>query len=204
MRSSKNQLAFVFVGLVVALIPAFGRAAEPPAVLKIEDRPPALRTDVQGGSLDLMASDKIVVVVAYGVGCPVMRQNIPAFVALEREMKTKARFIYIDGNPQDTDEKIAEEAKTYGLEGRIGLDREQKWLRAFGLGTVGEATIVEKQKDGNFKVMFRGGISDRVNFDRALPKPRKEYLKIALKEVADGKPVSRSTAPTFGCSITFK
>lgn len=204
MKSSRNQISIFFVVFLILLSPAFGRADDKPMVLKIEDRPPTLSTDVANGTLDLVEPDKIVVVVAYGVGCPVMRQNIPAFLALEREMGKRVRFLYIDGNPQDTDEKIRDEAKTYGLEGRIGLDHEQKWLRAFGLGTVGEATVIEKQKDGNFKVMYRGGLSDRVNFDRALPKARKEYLRQALKEIVAGKTVSRATAPTFGCSITFK
>lgn len=201
---SAQVLKAILILLLGAHVPLMSRATETPSILKLGDGPSALRTDVADRSLGLAESDKVVVVVAYGVGCPVMRQNIPAFLALEREMGPRVRFIYVDGNPQDTEKKIREEAKAYGLEGRIGLDHDQKWLRAFGLGTVGEAVVIDKQKDGNFKVMFRGGISDRVNFDRALPKPRKEYLKIALKEVADGKPVSRSTAPTFGCSITFK
>lgn len=190
--------------ILMVLTPALGRGADASSVRSLESKPTALKTESGAGEIELAESDKIAVVVAYGVGCPVMRQNIPGFLALEREMGKKVRFIYVDGNPQDTDEKIREEAKTYGLEGRIGLDHEQKWLRAFGLGTVGEATVVEKQKDGSFKVMYRGGLSDRVNFDRALPKARKEFLRQALQDVVAGKPVARATAPTFGCSITFK
>lgn len=118
-------------------------AKEAAPILRFESLPPALRLESGQGKLALDKTDQVVVVVAYGVGCPVMRQNIPGFLDLERGFEKTARFVYIDGNPQDTDEKIRDEAKMYGLEGRIGLDRDQKWLQTFGLGTVGEATVVQ-------------------------------------------------------------
>ncbi len=193
--------------IVIILVSTVDHARATEAVSKLakDSFPAAIKTETGKLTYQLndIAAKKAVVVVAHGIGCPVMRQNYVGFIALEREFSQDAEFIYVNGNPQDTAEAIATEAKSYGVENRVGLDPEQKWLRAFGLKTVGESAIAIRQADGSFNIVFRGGISDRVNFDRALAKPKKEFLKNALKEVIKGRKVTKATAPTFGCAITF-
>lgn len=204
MHKTQNLLR---IAVLVILTSTFNRAEASNLIsnLSRSSFPPAIKTETGKTTLqlDAISTKKALVVVAHGIGCPVMRQNYVGFVALEREFSKDAEFIYINGNPQDSADAITTEAKSYGVENHVGLDPEQKWLRAFGLKTVGEAVVAVRQTDGSFNVVFRGGISDRVNFDRALSKPKNEFLKNALKQVIKGRKVTKATAPTFGCAITF-
>ena len=176
-----------------------------PRLIEPTGFPPAIERDAGQEKYDLKdwSGNRTVVVVAQGNGCPVMRQNYAAFLALEKKFAKDVTFVFVNGNPQDTIATVAPEAKNYGVEGRVGIDREQKWLKAFGLKTIGEAAVATLQTDGAWKVVYLGGINDRVNFDRALAKPKNEYLKEVLQDVVAGRPVKRSSGPTFGCSITF-
>jgi hypothetical protein len=155
--------------------------------------------------LSRLQDRKAIVVIAQGVSCPVMRQNYPGFLALEKEFKSKrVEFLFVNANPQDSKDDIATEAKGFGLENRIILDSTQDLIRALGLTTIGEAAVVlPGPKEDTWNVVYRGGLSDRVNFDRSLPKAAHEYLREALQDVTTDHAVRRAKVPIFGCTITF-
>jgi hypothetical protein len=147
-----------------------------------------------------------IVVIAQGNRCPIMRKNYPAFIALENEFKKKhVEFFFVNANPQDSVDDITSEAGLYGLKNGIVLDVKQELIRELGLSTVGEAAVlVPDSKPELWKVVYRGGLSDRVNFDRALAKPKAEFLREALQDIISGRTVRSPKQPVFGCSITFK
>lgn len=181
-----------------------GEASADKSATKISP-PTAIQIGTGKAKLNLndFLDKKAVVVVAHGVGCPVMKQNYPSFLELEKEFeKSGIAFVFVNGNTHDSSEAIAKEAKDFGVEDRIGRDKDQIWLRSFGLKTIGEAAVVVPQKS-DWQIVFRGGISDRVNFDRALGKAKNEYLKTALQEIVAGKLVTTQRAPVFGCAITL-
>lgn len=64
----------------------------------------------------------------------------------------------------------------------------------------GEIAIIDAK---NWTVVFRGGISDRVNYDFVRPKPKNELAKQALDELLAGR-TPQKHAPVFGCAITCK
>lgn len=151
-----------------------------------------------------LSETKAILVLAHGTSCPVMRQNMRELQALFDEFKTKGvSVLVINGVPQDQSEekkKVAlAEAKDFGLKEPITSDENQEYLRGFGLTTVGELAIVDPK---SWTVVFHGGISDRVNYDFARPKPKNEWAKKALTDFLKGK-TPKSKAPIFGCAITF-
>lgn len=189
-------LVLFFIGLPSAL--------PQPASLNLESSESLLQLD--GGSFDLnqYRNQKAVVLVAHAASCPVMRQNYPAFKALSAAFKAKSvAFIFINPLSTDSKQKITEEIANYDLGSELFVtETKQKILLAVGLRTVGQAAVLIPKGEKQWDIVFRGGISDRVNFDRATEKPSKKYLEMALDDVLKKRKVRTAVAPTFGCSIS--
>lgn len=149
------------------------------------------------------AETRLAVVIAHGVRCPVMRQNYPAFARLMAEYEKRGvGFLFVNGIAQDEASEIEAERSRYKLP-FVFRDEQQKLLKELGLKTVGEAVLLEKHDD-KWTAQYRGGISDRVNFDRALEKARNEFLKDAIEDRLSGRNVRNRRGSVFGCSITFR
>ncbi len=152
---------------------------------------------------EMKAETRLVVAVAHGVRCPVMRQNYPAFLRLIEEYGTRGvGFLFVNGVPQDSIAEIETERTKYGTP-HVNRDESQAVLKGLGLKTVGETVLLER-RDEKWMVRYRGGISDRVNFDRALSKARNEFLRNALADTLAGKEVRVKRGTVFGCSISFR
>lgn len=152
---------------------------------------------------ELKTETRFAVVVAHGVRCPVMRQNYPAFLRLIEEYEGRGvDFLFVNGVPQDSTTDIETERTKYGIP-HVKRDESQNILRGLGLKTVGETVLLER-RDGKWMVRYRGGISDRVNFDRALSKAPNEFLKNALTDALANKEVRGKRGTVFGCSISFR
>lgn len=144
---------------------------------------------------------RFVVVVAHGVRCPVMRQNYPTFLKIMKEFEKKGvEFYFVNGVPQDSIADIEIERDRYGVP-QIYRDEKQTILRDVNLKTVGETVLLERS-DSRWIVRYRGGVSDRVNFDRALAKARHNYLRDAILDRLQGKAVKVPRGLVFGCSIS--
>jgi hypothetical protein len=175
---------------VGAVVPEVGRSDD-----EVIEFVPPRELDVQS---------KLLIVVAHGVRCPVMRQNYPAFVRLYESYRAKGIGIhFVNGVPQDAPEDILLERERYKLPA-IQRDETQKILRSLKLSTVGEAVLLERVKKEGWIVRYRGGISDRVNFDYVLDKPKNEFLKEAIEDRLAGRSVRNKSGSVFGCSISFR
>lgn len=161
---------------------------------------------LNGKSFDLnsLRDQKAVVLVAHGTSCPVMRQNYPAFKDLSAAFKSKAiQFLFINPMTTDSKQRLEKEIGGYGLESELFLtESSQRILIATGLRTVGQSAVLVPKNENKWEIVFRGGISDRVNFDRAAERPSKKFLENALVDTLEKRVVRTPVAPTFGCSIS--
>jgi hypothetical protein len=157
------------------------------------------------GELAASKNVKAIVILAHGASCPVMRQNMRELQTLFSRYKDKGvAVLVVNSLIQDQGiekrESVKKESESFGLTEPIYSDVSQTLIKGVGLTTVGELAIIEAKK---WTVVFRGGISDRVNYDFARPKPKNEFAKKALDELLAGR-TPQKRAPVFGCAITFK
>ncbi|HEY4649804.1 MAG TPA: thioredoxin family protein, partial [Pontibacter sp.] len=77
-------------------------------------------------------------------------------------------------------------------------DETQEITKAYGATRTPHLYIVQKQKDGTFKVAYIGTIDDN---SRDAAKVEKKYAEAALDELVAGKPVSQPNTKAIGCTI---
>ncbi len=163
--------------------------------------------DLDGKAFDLssLGTYQAVVLVAHGSACPVMRQNYPAFKELAAAFKAKSvKFVFINPLTTDSNTRLKDEVAKYDLSSELFLtESKQEILIATGLRTVGESALLIPKVGGRWEIVFRGGISDRVNFDRANEKPSKKYLENALVDVLKKRPVKVALAASILASISI-
>ncbi|MDZ4082492.1 MAG: redoxin family protein [Bdellovibrionales bacterium] len=157
------------------------------------------------GELAASKNVKAIVILAHGASCPVMRQNMRELQALFSNYKEKGVAVLvvnslIQDQGHEKRESVKKESESFGLTEPIYSDDSQALIKGVGLTTVGELAIIDAKK---WAVVFRGGVSDRVNYDFARPKPKNEYAKKALDDLLAGR-TPQMRAPVFGCAITFK
>lgn len=79
------------------------------------------------------------------------------------------------------------------------LDNDGKIGRAYGATTTPHMYVIDKQGT----LVYAGGIDDTPSADPAdIPRSR-NFVNLALSDLAAGKPVTTSTARSYGCSVKY-
>ena len=79
------------------------------------------------------------------------------------------------------------------------LDPKGAVGRAYGAKTTPHMYVIT----GDGKLVYMGGIDDKATTRLDDLKTAKNYVELALGEVAQGKPVSVTTSRPYGCSIKY-
>jgi peroxiredoxin len=200
---SRTLLLFLLaLGLGVAA-PAV-QAEDMPALPK-PDRAENFRlTDQNDRSLELysLGDAPAVVLYVHGVGCPIVRQSVPALNRLKEEFGPKGvAFVMINANTQDLREDLAEEAEAYGIQMPILSDRTQRIALALGCKRTAEAIVLDPQD--HWKILYRGAVDDRFDYGAQKAEATDEHLKRALTDHLAGNPVSVASVETKGCLIHY-
>ena len=126
-----------------------------------------------------------------GVNCGATPGYEKRFKALEDEFRSKGvDFVWLFPNKTESKDVKAGWMKKVGLRGGMVDDEGAKITKSLEIKQT--AQIVLCDKDGT--IVFRGGIDD--NRDESAVKAR--YLATALQEHLAGKPVTTSSARSFG------
>lgn len=142
-----------------------------------------------------------VVLVVAGNGCPIVRQSVGTLKALrERFADKKVIFWLLDSNSQDDQASIAEEAKEFGIDLPILMDKIQIVARSLKVTRTAEAIAISTK---DWKVFYRGAIDDRLGYGTQKVQPPKTYLADALENFLAGKKVSPDRTTIKGCAISF-
>jgi len=184
---------------------AMAAAPEEAATAEQPDRVENFRLiDHQDRSIELYRyrEAKAVVLYLYGIGCPIVRQSVPAFNRLREEFEPEGvRFLLINAHAHDTREEIAEDAEAFEIDTPILLDVTQRITRSLGADRLAEAIVVDPQDD--WKIIFRGAIDDRFDYGAARAEAQHEWLRDALAAHVKGEEVPLAQAPVRGCLIGF-
>lgn len=162
-----------------------------------------LLIDHQGKAQELYyhSDDKAVVIVAQGNGCQIVRSNLEDLKAIRKDYTDQGvEILMLNANLQDSRAKIVAESEEWGNDFAIMKDRTQLIARSLKLSRTGEVLVIDPR---NWQVVYRGPLSDRVDFERQKNKADKHYVRDTLDALIAGKNVTPSTIRAPGCIINY-
>ncbi len=191
-------LALVAVG-VAALAP---RAEEPAQTAALGDKlanSNSLR-DLRGNrrSVSGYTGHKAIVLCFLGAECPVSKVTLPGVLELEKHYRSKeVQFLAIYPNEAEDLDQLAAFANDRDLPFPSLKDSNGKLAELAGVTRVPTVVVL----DGDYKVRYRGRVSDRYGAGTSRPKATREDLAEALDELLAGKKVTVAETDVDGCQI---
>lgn len=134
------------------------------------------------------------VLIFISVQCPVSNAYNERMQKLAEDYKARGiNVIGINANSTESAEEVKAHAASHNLTFTILKDDGNKVADMLGAEHTPEAYLL----DANNKLVYRGRIDNAKDASRATTND----LRDAMDAVIAGKPVSKSVAPAFGCSI---
>jgi peroxiredoxin len=171
-----------------------------PTPAKVEDFTLIDAQQQQPHELYKMAGDKAVVLVSTGVGCPIARSMTPVIKALRDKYAAKGvEVMMVDSNLQDSRAAIAAEAKEFGIDIPILMDKTQAVGEALGVTRTAEVFVVTPKA---WKIAYHGPLDDRSDYGVSKASG-KDFADVAITAVLAGQPAPAATQASKGCLIDF-
>ena len=204
-----NAILFSLLGLVLVLSGALlyvtlrrPSAAQPPAEgqgLGVARNFSLLDLDGRYFELYRQRSRKALVLVTYGVGCPIIEKNLPLLETLAKKYEPLGiGFLLIDPNPQDSPAVIRKAIDKFGISLAILRDERQSVARSYGFTRTSEALLV---RTADWATLYRGAIDDRLTYGSDRAAASHAWLEDALGAFLRGQPVALPRTQPDGCLI---
>ena len=107
----------------------------------------------------------------------------------------------VNVSPKDSYTDMQQRAKEKNFPFAYLHDETQEITKAYGATRTPHLYIVQKQKDGKYKVAYIGTIDDN---SRDASKVEKKYAEAALDELVANKAVSQPNTKAIGCTIKWR
>lgn len=208
----KHFALWLFIGVVsIGLIAGFmyyrtsmpsKRANAAPSTSEVVDN--FLLMDHTGRPMELyrQVRAKAVVLISYGMGCPIVRKSLPAIESLRAKYQSEnVRFFFIDANLQDTRARLNEEAKEFGIKIPLLSDATQDVSKSLGINRTGEVILIDPR---TWQVAFRGPLDDRLGYGVDKLNATESYFENALKKFLNGQDIEQRRVASLGCAIGFE
>jgi len=145
---------------------------------------------------------KAIVLVAQGNGCQIVRSNLPDLNKISKDYdKQDVKIFMLNANLQDDRASIKETAEEWGIKFPVMKDRTQNIAHSLKLNRTGEVLVIDPK---NWEVVYRGPLSDRVDFERQKEVASKHYVRDVLDAMLAGEPVAFSKVNAPGCIINYE
>jgi len=198
------------VGALVFLVNFSARGKKDLSTLRINEPAPAFTlTDPEGTSHSLSDyKGKYVVMEWINHGCPYVQKHYDTgnMQRLQKEMKEKGivwlsicssakgkQGFYTAAEWKNLSKEKGSVAKA------VLLDPEGKVGRQYGAKTTPHMFIINPEGT----LVYQGAIDDKPTAYKSDVPKAKNYVKTALVESIQGKPVTTSQTPSYGCSVKY-
>lgn len=142
---------------------------------------------------------KAIVLFVVANGCPIVRQSLPVLEELRLDFESEGvKFLLF--NPQDDRESVNKEAREFAVSFPILGDEKGIIAQSLDMKRTAEALVIEP-KTG--RIIYRGAIDDRLNYEGKRLKADRHYLRDALSAFLNGKEVLVSRTDVKGCLLHF-
>ncbi|MFK7821699.1 MAG: redoxin domain-containing protein [Planctomycetaceae bacterium] len=138
------------------------------------------------------------VVCFLGTECPMARLYGPRLSELASEFAgQKVQFVGINSNRQDSKEEIAEYVQQLKIRFPVINDEGNQIADRYSAKRTPEVFVL----DSELNVIYHGAIDDQYAPGVSKSAPKRQHLRIALKEHLSGRTVSVPTTEATGCLI---
>ncbi|MBT5531645.1 redoxin domain-containing protein, partial [Candidatus Poribacteria bacterium] len=152
-------------------------------------------------SLYYYSDASAVVLFVQGNGCPIVRNGVPSLDAIRAEYAPQGVvFLMLNANPQDDRDSVAEEALAYGIDYPILVDETQLVAASLGVTRTAEAFVI---RPSDWRIVYRGPIDDRLDYEAQKVDPGATYLADALAASLDGRTPSIAGMRARGCLVAL-
>jgi hypothetical protein len=154
-----------------------------------------------GVELGKVFSKDLIVFIAFGLDCPIMRTHLPILKDIILRYSDKnVSFMLINAVKNSDAKSILEFKKNYELGFPIYNDAENSLLKTLRFTTLSQAVIYQRSTQS---VIYSGAISNQFTFDLSRKVATKKYLENALDSALANKKIKVPSSKIFGCSITL-
>lgn len=144
---------------------------------------------------------KAIVIISQTNDCPINQKFSSTLNEIRKKYLDQGiMFFMINPSLEDTRQTIIDEAKNYNFEFPILLDQSQVVATSLGITRSAEAVVIHP--DG-WKIVYRGAISDRLDYGADKQFARNNYLEDVLTNILKGEKITIQAQPAKGCLITF-
>jgi hypothetical protein len=144
---------------------------------------------------------KAVVLVSHGIGCPIVRLQMPALAELAEEHADDVTFLLLAASPQDEFEDLLKDVAEFEVPFPVLRDDAQLVSRDLGIRRTAEAIVVEPTSG---RILYRGVLDDRLDYGAQKKEATEHYLADALADVALGRKVRRPWTKARGCLVFYE
>lgn len=185
-------------------------SAAPLAAVKVGEPAPAFSAVDTAGKTHRLEdyAGKVVVLEWTNHDCPYVRKHYDAGnMQVQQRAATSAGGVWlsvISSAPGKQGHVSAEEAAALtrsrsAAPSAVLLDPDGTMGRAYGARTTPHMFII----DGSGTLVYQGGIDSIASTDQADIGDARQYVRVALDEVLNGKPVTEAVTRPYGCSIKY-
>jgi peroxiredoxin len=167
-------------------------------------------TDAKGKTHSLSQyKGKYVVLEWFNPECPFVKKHYGSdnMQKLQQEYTGKGVvWLTIDSNAPGSEGSLSADAASKVMNGwktrqtALLLDPEGKAGRAYGAKNTPNMVVINPEG----KIVYEGAIDSKATPNPADIPSSTNYVKVALDESLEGKPVTTSTTKPYGCSVKYK
>ena len=167
-------------------------------------------TDAKGKAHSLLQyKGKYVVLEWFNPECPFVKKHYGSgnMQKLQEEYTNKGvTWLTIDSSAPGTEGSLSADAASKVMTGwktrqtALLLDPDGKAGRAYGAKNTPNMVVINPEG----KIVYEGAIDSKATPNPADIPNSTNYVKVALDESLEGKPVTTSTTKPYGCSVKYK
>jgi peroxiredoxin len=152
-------------------------------------------------NLHYLGDKKAIVLVSYGIGCPIARHSLFTLNELRRRFKNdNVEFLLLDANFGDDRNNLQEEAKEFSIDLPILIDDSQTIAQSLNIERTAEAILIDPK---TWSIIYRGSIDDRLGYETQKTKATNNYLAQAISDLLKRKTPEVQRTATKGCLINY-
>ena len=145
---------------------------------------------------------KAVVLFSHGLGCQIVRNQVPALAQLQSDFEARGvKFLGINANLQDDRDSIARDSAELNIGFPILVDESQHVARSLGIERTAEAILIET---ASWSIAYRGPIDDRLDYGVQRTSTGQPFLRSAIESLLERRRISEPSVESPGCLIQFR
>ncbi|MEZ0274081.1 MAG: redoxin domain-containing protein, partial [Roseimicrobium sp.] len=156
--------------------------------------------DLKGATVKLsqLKSADGLVIALFSASCPISNKLGAEYVRLAKECADRqVAFVLVNAVPGDKTEELQKFASDHQIKSVVLTDSQSALLRALSATTTTEVFLIDAART----LVYRGAVHDQYGLGYSKDAPTKEYLRLALEDLTQGRPIQIAATTAPGCAL---